>query len=229
MANIFWKSPKEDEKASDKNKKEIPKIPTKSPGSISDITSSSNFSFDNSSGNTAPPPVGIRNEEIAAYFKKVMEENNFPGPDYCEFINALEGMKNLPMDEATKVKTIFLSFKTMGMTPQKLVETAEKYKALYDQKMKAFDKEVEASYNNEIVSRQKQVETLAAKNAAIDTEMKKLNDQKIANDEAVKKLNDEAASMSTNIKTRHSNFKETYVSIVAEIDNNIATINKHLL
>ncbi len=229
MKNIFWKAPAEEEKTPAKSTKETAKTTTKNPGSISDITAAGNFNFENSAGNTTQPPVGIRNEEIAAYFKKVMEENNFPGPDYCEFINALEGMKNLPMDEATKVKTIFLSFKTMGMTPQKLIETAEKYKALYDQKMKAFDKEVEASYNNEIVSRQKQVETLAGINVSIDAEMKKLNDQKIANDEAVKKLNDEAASMSTNIKTRHSNFKETYVSIVAEIDNNIATINKHLL
>src|ERR1035437_1838833 len=73
---------------------------------------------------------GVSQPEIVDYFNKVFVENNIPGPDYQEFKNALEKMKSQPLDEATKIKTLWISFEAWGLTPQKLIDTAGHYKTI---------------------------------------------------------------------------------------------------
>src|SRR3990172_1923777 len=138
LLNLLWKS---DENTT--SKPELKKTPVTP---VTGIKNSTPTEFSESFNKSETPISGVRKQEIVDYFKKVFEENNIPGPDYQEFANALEEMKSKPMDEATKIKTLFLSFKAMKLTPQKLIETANQYKVLFKGKLTQFDNELTLAF-----------------------------------------------------------------------------------
>lgn len=211
--DAIWKNP-EKETTADKKSPVINsnhKIPSK-------LNTAKNESFESSSINNVT--AGSKRAEIVEYFKTLMKENNIPGPDFQEFVVALEDAKNDPSDEQTKVKGVFRGFKAMGVTVQTLIESAGKYKALFSSKLDAFNKD----QDSEIQKKQSELDSLKAKNQQIDEQMKKLNDQKLENSNLSSQLNDEILE----IGKRKGDFSATYDEIVKEIDSNIELINKHL-
>lgn len=172
---------------------------------------------------------GVSQPEIVEYFTKVFTENNIPGPDYQEFKNALEEMKSQPLDEATKIKTVWISFKAMGLTPQKLIDTAGQYKSLFATKLTQFDAELQKAVSEHVDGKQKEVESLLAKNKQIDEDMKKLNTQSLANTESVKLLNDEIQKNGSDLSTKKNNWHKVYNDFIKEIDGHVELINKYLL
>ena len=195
-------------------------LDSKIPGSINEF---------NTSITPSTPDSGISQPEIVDYFKAVFADNNIPGPDYQEFKNALEEMKSQPLDEATKVKTVWISFKAMGLTPQKLIDTATQYKSLFATKLTSFDNELQRAFNEHVDSKQKEVESLLVKNKQIDDEMKKLNAQSLANTDSIKHLNDEIQKNSTELSTKKNNWHKVYDDFIIEIDGHIELIGKYLL
>lgn len=172
---------------------------------------------------------GVPRQEIYDYFKKVFVENNIPGPDYQEFKNALEDMKNEPLDEATKVKNLFKAFKSMGLTPQKLISTANEYKKLFAAKLKQFDGELAAEFENEVGAREKQVQSLLDENKKIDDEMRKLNEKKLANEAKSRTLNEEIQKNTAELNSNKNDWHATYDDIIKEIDGHIGLFNTHLV
>src|SRR5690242_16707817 len=120
---LFFKGDddKKEEVKKDDKKKPVVNEAKKVPSSIINKSSDDFSSQFNSS--TGTPVAGVRKQEIVEYFEKVFAENNIPGPDYFEFRKALDKMKNVAQDEATKIKTVFIGFEAMGLTAQKLIDT----------------------------------------------------------------------------------------------------------
>jgi hypothetical protein len=216
----LWKDPNED--------KPVVKPETKkqsvaqSPGSIQTSTGLDFVS------ETPTGVSGVKKQEIVDYFKKVLEDNNIAGPDYQEFAIALDEMKSQPMDEGTKVKTIFMSFKAMKVTPAKLIETANQYKTLFKQKLDAFDAELAGSFNEHVETKKAEANALITKNTEIDAQMKILNEQRLANEEKFKNLNIEAQNNAAELTTSKNDWHTTYGELVGEIDKHIDLISKHL-
>jgi translation initiation factor 2B subunit (eIF-2B alpha/beta/delta family) len=220
----FWMKDKKDEtqvvkSAPTKLKTDL--LDSKFPGSIKSTEFSQTIG--------TPASDGVSQPEIVDYFKKVFTENNIPGPDYQEFKNALEEMKSQPLDEATKIKTVWISFKAMGLTPQKLIDTAGQYKTLFATKLSQFDGELQRAVNEHVDIKQKEVETLIAKNKQIDEDMKKLNAQSLANADAVKVLNDEIQKNASELSNKKNNWHKVYDDFIKEIDGHVELINKYLL
>jgi len=217
---LFFKD-KEEEKVEEK-KSTTSTLP-------SSIKTSESGEFKNNFSAAATTTGGVRKQEIVDYFKKVFAENNIPGPDYQEFTMALEDAKSDPMDEATKIKTIYRSFKAMGLTPQRLVETANVYKKLFADKLAAFDTAHQSAFNDQVGSKQKQVDDLIQQNKSIDEEMRKLNDKKIANEKSAKLIGDEIQASTSELNTSKNDWHITYEEVIKEIDDHVALINKHLI
>ncbi len=226
----LWQNPEENKNTNPVSEKSTSTSKSSTPKSLQSTNFDQNQFGANFTPSETPAPIaGEQKKEIIAYFKKVFEENNIPGADYQEFSVALEKMKALPMDEQTKFKTLFMSFESMGLTPEKLIETAEFYKTLFSNKLGQFDKEHEQAFNREVGLRQNQVQELTQKNTDIDVEMRKLNDQKIANEQSVKTINEAIQKSSTMLTNSKNDWHATHAEIVAVIDHNIELVKKHLI
>lgn len=196
---------------------------------IEDTFQSSNVVSKETSASAVSSPVleGYKAQMIA-YFKKVFTENNIPGPDYQEFFNALEEQKSEPIPESTKYKMIYTSFKTMGLTPERLIETANKYKGLFATKATGYDQSNTNAYDLQVTSLQKQIEALDTKNLDIDKQMQELIDQKTKNIDQSKELKNTMQKNKKDLTDKKEIFHEAYDEMVAEIDKNIGLIEKYL-
>lgn len=76
---------------------------------------------------TVPVDENIKpSVDYSSFLKNELVKVNIPGPDYLEFAEAL---KNVEADipESQRFKMIFVSFKSMGVTADKLISTARNY------------------------------------------------------------------------------------------------------
>ena len=175
------------------------------------------------------PVQGSRKQEVVDFLFKVRVENNLQGPDYHELALALEDMKADTPDEKERIVNAFKVFKTMGLTPEKLIETANHYKKLYAQKREGFESTVNKELQVAVGDREGHKEQLSARNEKIDAEIKALNEEKLKNEEKIKTLDSEIQANSQRINERKDEFIATYDDVVVEIERNINLINQHLI
>lgn len=218
LKDLFWKNPEADKQPDKKAKSDVsPRITPQNIGAT------------HATPIMDAPVHGIKKQEILDYFMKVFSDNNIQGPDYQEFRTALDGMKSQPMDEATKIKTLSISFGAMGLTPQKLVETANQYKKLFASKLDAYGAELKKQYEIQVESKQKEIDVLSNANKVIDEEMIKLNDKKMKNEAAIKELTQKMQTSISELNTNKNDWQATYDELITEIDGHIDLFNKHLL
>jgi len=231
---LFFKDDDEKKEVTKKDEKKpiVNNTAKKIPLSIMSINNKNNTTDDSdfsSQFNGTSSVAGVKKQEIVEYFEKIFEENNIPGPDYFEFRKALLKMKNVAQDDATKIKTVFIGFEAMGLTPQKLIETTGVYKKLFAGKLTQFNGELENAFKEQIGKKQTQVDELSKANIKIDEEMRKLNEQKIANQKTAENLNAEIQKNTSELSTSKNDFHATYDDLIKEIDGHVDLFTKHLL
>ncbi len=97
--------------------------------SSSSIQSSSNLAVDNE-----------KDDKIIDTLLAAIEKNNLGGFDYLEFRQSLKGLEKIVVDEATRYKSAFATASTMGVTMDRLVETADYYAKILDKERDHFVK-----------------------------------------------------------------------------------------
>jgi len=159
---------------------------------------------------------------------KALNQANLPGFDYLEFKQSLGALQKLNMDESTAIKSAFATAETMGLTKNKLIETAQHYKSvLAGEKNKfqqALDNRVKARVygkKNEIERLKKQVEEYKAKIQQLEGQISK---HQATIDSADSTIRDEVDK----IDSIHRNFEAAHQSLLNQIDKDILNINQNL-
>jgi hypothetical protein len=103
-----------------------------------------------SSENTSPPttrrvtPQQVLNAEeydkFEKHFDKLFDQANLPGPDYYEFMKMMETLEAHIKDEKARLSATYASLAIQGLTKEKLVDTANKYKEIINQDKAQFEK-----------------------------------------------------------------------------------------
>lgn len=81
----------------------------------------------------APQPIrsvaeaGNVTDKFVQVLLGALEKNNQQGFDYFEFRQSLKNLEKMPMDEATRYRSAYAMAQTMGVTPAKLLESAQFY------------------------------------------------------------------------------------------------------
>lgn len=228
LKNLFFK---EDSTESQEEKKDLKKT-----GKISTPVSSGN------AGSYTPTSLGVTqtfttpavNEndqnEFLEYFKSQFAKANFPGPDYQEFINALESeaVRNLPVDEASKFKMTFAGFQVQGVTPDKLVTTAKQYIDIVQKSVSNFTAEVENLLKSEVGGKQAKVDNLLKENEELDKQMAALAQRKTENFATVQKLTVEIQTESTSLQLKRTGFESAAKVFAGKIERDIQKIETYL-
>lgn len=161
-------------------------------------------------------------DEFDQYLAKIMDDANLPGPDYYEFSKALDTLKSSPLTNEQKYVTIFAGFGVQGITPQSLIDTANKYLVILAQKrVSEFDASVHSA-ELAIKNREDSIKTFGEENVSLS--------QKIAdNAKRITELTEEGNKMRTKVEIKKTTFTMSYNNLILRIKADIENIKTYLI
>ena len=139
----------------------------------------------NSSGYGAVDEGSIK--KYQAYFKKLYDQSNLPGPDFYEFNSMAEAMGNVIADNV-KYPAVYAGFAGQ-LTKEKLISSAETYLDIIQNDVKDFEQSFQSALNAKVADRKSQVNAKADQIKSLQEQIAKLNqeivvlNQLAANDE----------------------------------------------
>lgn len=160
------------------------------------------------------------------YLANALEKNNLPGFDYFEFKRAVTALRDMKLDEATAYKSAFTTAATLGLTKEKLAETAAYYRDIIAREKEQFDQALENQNALKISTRQDEVKRLRDQIERHKAELARLQDEiggylnQIEQAEAAIKLEGEK------IEKSRSAFEKTHQALLLQMDRDIENIHK---
>jgi hypothetical protein len=117
-----------------------------------------------SGGNTVKvSPQQVLNAEefdkFEKHFEKLFEQANMPGPDYYEFMKMMETLEAHIKDEKARLSATYASLTIQGLTKDKLVSTATKYKEIINTDKAQFEKIANDKSEREIGQKRKDLQS----------------------------------------------------------------------
>jgi chromosome segregation ATPase len=99
-------------------------------------------------------------DKFEKHFEKLFDQANMPGPDYYEFMRMMETLEVHIKDEKARLSATFASLSIQGLTKDKLIETASKYKEIIALDKAQFDKIANEKSEREIGQKRKDAKSL---------------------------------------------------------------------
>lgn len=162
-------------------------------------------------------------QDVVDQLKALMEDENrknFPGNDFYEFLIMKNALVSLPTEEL-KYTSAFAGLAVSGMTKDKLLATARKYKEVIDKENQEFQNSYTSAYGLQVVVVNNQIENRAMKLKQCIEQMNALN----AEITDLKKSRQEAADRLTAKKVA---FESGVNRVKGEIDEEISKINQYI-
>ncbi len=164
----------------------------------------------------------------AQFLMKALESNNLPGFDYIEFKQSLGALVSMNMDEGTAFKSAFATASTMGLTKQKLLESATHYKQILQKEKGQFDIALKNRLQQRVGAKAEENKRHEARLKQIEDQIKRLQEEivqvkhKIAENDKVRETE------GTKLKVQKDNFESTYEKIQTEINNDVQKISQFI-
>ncbi|MCG8327514.1 MAG: hypothetical protein MI974_07510 [Chitinophagales bacterium] len=159
---------------------------------------------------------------------KAMEANNIEGFDYLEYKQSLNSLKNMPMDEKTRYQSALAMAQTMGVTPAKLIDTAQHYIRILQDEEKKFEQAVANQINTQIKSKEQEISKLEETIKAKAAKIKELTQQIEAHQKNQEKLKTEILDSSRKMESTKNNFIASYNSLVGQIQEDVENMQQYL-
>lgn len=184
-----------------------------------------------STGATAQPNYNITaksDEKIMDTLLGAVEKANLEGFDYLEYKKSLQSLKKMSMSEETMYQSAFATAATMGLTLDRLVETAEYYKKILDKEMHTFGETV-ATQHQQMVTKRKETASLVNENITqkqkqieqLQTEIDNLKQKET-------KLTQEVEQAAVKIEQTKANFEKSFLNLKDQFESDIIKMKKYL-
>ncbi len=182
----------------------------------------------------APTPVvepaasGSVNNKFVEALAAALEKNNQAGFDYFEFRQALKNLAKMPMDEQTRYQSANAMAQTMGVTPAKLVESAQFYLGVLNGEQSHFA-EAHAQQKSKLVgSREAEAKNLELAVQQKAEQIKQLTKEIEQFKQKSEQIRKEINESTVKIETTKADFETTFASVVAQIQDDVAKIQQYL-
>lgn len=157
-----------------------------------------------------------------------MEKHNLDGFDYLEFKESLKSLEKMPMDEQTRFQSAFAMAKTMGASPNKLVDAAKHYLKILQQEEKKFEQALNNQRSRQIGGREKQIKDLEVGIQQKAKHIKKLTQEIEQSQKQLEAIKGEISGAVSKVETTKNNFIASYNLVVAQIQKDIDNMQKYL-
>jgi len=139
---------------------------------------------------------------------------NQEGFDYLEYRNAIKELILNGQPESTAFVSVFTTAKTLGVTKQSIVDSANYYLSILDSENKEFNDELNSRKNSDIIEKENAIEK-------IGKEIEKLIKEK-------EKLEKEIIKSKDKIVGAGSSFSAAYENIHTKIKEDIQKLDKYI-
>ncbi|MBK6930329.1 MAG: hypothetical protein IPH12_05470 [Saprospirales bacterium] len=167
-------------------------------------------------------------ERSLDFLSNAVEKNNLPGFDYFEFKRAVAALSQMQLDEATCYKSAFATAATVGLTKEKLIETAGYYRNVLLKEKEQFDKALDSQNSTKVTSREQEIKRLRDQIDRHKAEIARLQDEMAGYltqiDQAEASVKQEAEKLE---KTKTA-FEKTHQSVLLQIDRDVENMHKYL-
>jgi len=157
-----------------------------------------------------------------------MEKNNLDGFDYLEYKQSLQSLQNMNMDEATRYQSAFAMAKTMGATPQKLLETANHYVNILKTEEQKFGQALVNQKDKQIGGRQQRLEQLDQSIAKKRKHIEQLTKEIETHEQESAQIKEQITDSTVKVENTKNNFVVTYQLLTSQIQEDIKKMQSYL-
>mgnify|MGYP000865900390 CR=1 FL=1 len=162
------------------------------------------------------------------FLTQALEKNNLPGFDYLEFKRAVVQLQELKLEEAVAYKSAFSTASTIGLTKEKLFETAAYYRNLIEKEQAQFTQALENQNATKVAGQQLEVSRLRDQIERNKTEILRLQDEMAGYLTQVEKAESTAKLESAKLEKAKASFEKTHQALLLHIDKDVENLHKHL-
>ncbi len=177
---------------------------------------------------SSQPLEGKPTAKFMEIFFGAMEKHNLDGFDYLEFKQSLKSLEKMPMDEQTRYQSAFAMAKTMGATPQKLIDAAAHYLKVLLHEEKKFEQALENQRARQIGGREKQIKDLEVGIQQKAQHIKKLTQEIEQSQKQLAGIKSEISGAVSKVETTKNNFIASYNVVVSQIQSDVENMKKYL-
>lgn len=172
----------------------------------------------------ASPAVDTLDSKIVESLLKAISDHNLSGEDYLEFMDALNAMKNIPLDDSMKVKTVMATLSTKGLTIAKINESADYYKKILASEKEQFTEELNNQIEISIKSKQKAIDALKESIMQKSKQIAALTEEINKTQSEITQTESQIKLAEGKIENAQLNFNNAYNFVVEQINQNISKI-----
>lgn len=177
-------------------------------------------------------PISTGNGQISDKFfevlAKAMEGANQDGFDYFEFKQALANLKNVPMDDATRFKSAFAMSQAMGVTADKLVNSAAYYLDVLKNEQNRFVQAAANQRQSQVGDKQAQADNLEAVMRQKAEQIKQLTAEIEQNRKDVETIKTDITQAVVKVEQTSRDFDATYQLLVGQIQTDVNSMKNYL-
>lgn len=171
--------------------------------------------------------TGKEDAKITETLFKALSDNNLQSFDYFEFKQSLKTLRGM-LDEPTAFKSAFATAATMGITKEKLIESANFYLKVLAKEKEKFDAAAKSQGAGTVDAKRKDIEA-AKKSITEKSELiRKLTDEISAAQAKINELQAFIIQAESKISETSQNFVASYISVSSEITSDIEKIKQHI-
>ena len=167
-------------------------------------------------------------EKSVEYIAKAIEKANLPGFDYLEFRMAVDNLKKINLDEVTAIKSAYATMSTMGLTKERIIETAAHYKSVLIKEREQFDAASQKQQSLKIGQNLQQVGDLQRKVAENEAKIKQLQEEVEAARTKIRELDYERDNAAARIEDAKTKYLFAHQSIMNLMEKDVDNIRQYL-
>ncbi len=162
------------------------------------------------------------------FLTAAIEKNNLPGFDYFEFKRAVATLESMQLDTTMAYKSAFATAATVGVTKEKLIETAAYYRNLVEKENENFAEALANQHQTKVKTGEQNAKRLRDQIERHKSEIQRLQDE-------MGKYLQEIETAETNVKIEAEKlekaktaFNFTNQAVLLQIDQDIENLHKLL-
>lgn len=176
-------------------------------------------------------PTSVLAQEDAKIKKELadaLEKANQPGYDYFELAQSIAAQASIIPSEAQRFQSTFAVVSPMGVTPDKLISSAQFYLDVLKNKENEFNRTVEQHMAEAVTGRENEAKSFDADMQAKSDQIKKLTEEINALQQQKTTIINEVSSSRAQIEQVKNNFNATMKVFVDRINSDIEKIKTYL-
>ena len=134
----------------------------------------------------------------------------------------------MQLDPAIAYKSAFTTAATLGVTKEKLIETAGYYRNLVSKEKEQFDNALENQNVVKVASKQAEVKRLRDQIERHKTEIARLQDEMAAYLNQIDQAESAVKSESEKLEKARTAFDRTHQTVLLQIDQDVENLHKYL-